>query len=118
MLARADVLCVKEGELDTGERRGRFGGLGVSENNFPATCWQEVMMLVGNLDRREAHIVGSHEGGHLLVTHGVGKMGEVLVLIVWSGVRVFFSVYSLLGLEESRTLPSSSNNSQVNSSSV
>ena len=105
MLARADVLCMEDGGLGTGERRVGFRGL-------------EVIVLVGNLDRREAHIVGSHEGGHLLVTHGVGKMGEVLVLIVWSGVRVFFSVYSLLGLEESRTLPSSSNDSQVNSSSV
>ena len=68
------------------------------------------MVSVGDLDRREAHFVGSHEGGQLLVIHGVGEEGEVLVLIVWSDVRVFFSVYS--------TLPSPSNDILVNSSSL
>ena len=105
MLARADVFCREGGGLGTGERRVGFKGL-------------EVIVLVGDLDRQKAHIVGSHEGDQLLVTHGVGGVGEVLVLIVWSDIRVFFSVYSLLGLEESRTLPSSSNDIQVNSSSL
>ena len=47
MLARADVFCLEEGGLG-------FKGL-------------EVMVLVGNLDRSEAHIVGSHEKGNTLL---------------------------------------------------
>ena len=109
---------MEEGGLGTGEGRGEVGGLEMSENNFPATCRQKVIVLVDNLVRREPHLGGSHGGDHLLVTYGVGKMGEVLVLIVCSDVRVLFSVYSLLGLEESGILSLSPNDSQVNSSSL
>ena len=58
----------------------------------------EVMVLVDNLDRSEAHIVGSHEENHPLVALCVGG---VSVLVVWFNARVFFSVQFLLDLEES-----------------
>ena len=73
MLARADVFCLEEGGLG-------FKGL-------------EVMVLVGNLDRSEAHIVGSHEDNHPPVALCVG---EVSVLVVWFDARIFFC--ALVGL--------------------
>ena len=59
-----------------------------------------VMVLVDNLDRIEAHIVDSHEDNHPPV--GL-RVGEVSVLVVWFGARIFLFVL-LLNSEEFKRL--------------
>ena len=54
------------------------------------------MVLVENLERIEVHIVDSHEDDHPPVAL---RVGEVSVLVVWFGARMFLFVF-LLNSEE------------------